>query len=268
MCVNTAGLMCLQRSAPSVRLTAIKRLSNGTRMQQELWKATLVFKPFADWNELSFVSISVLNVSHPYSLQSRHRKFGACFYLPRTIAALCFPKLELLLGGNRYGGRMYQSPLIVEDHILCYRRGIVVSVCPPPLLFFVVSQKKFTVLSLSWCSVSTLVWRCVGMLTVWQECHLLASHVTASGDWECITDGVSAILVSSYKPVSSIFHHVFNYLNEQFINLKGCKMFNKSKRRGRKIMLPHKLCLNHLFWLSSNLCSLAKCCCFFPSSCL
>lgn len=71
---------------------------------------------------------------HPYSLQSRHRKFGACFYLPSTIAVLCFPKLQLLLRGNGYRGRMYQSGLNVEDHNLSYRRRncIIGAVCPTP----------------------------------------------------------------------------------------------------------------------------------------
>ena len=41
---------------------------------------------------------------------------------------------ELLLRENGYRGRMYQSLLIVEDHNLCYRRGIATT-CPPPILF-------------------------------------------------------------------------------------------------------------------------------------
>lgn len=82
----------------------------------------------------------------PTVSRGRHRKFRVCFYLQCTIAALCFPKLELLLRGNRYVGKNVPKSFDCGgSYRLCYRRGTVVSVCPPPVL-----PRKSTVLSVSW----------------------------------------------------------------------------------------------------------------------
>lgn len=188
MCVNTAGL-CLSSAIGSLcQIDCGRKIIKSSRIRCVLCKATLVFKHFCRLKRVEFCFFKSLRMchTHPYSLRSRHRKFRACFYLPCTIAALCFPKLELLLRGNRYRGRTHQSPLIVKDHNLCYRRGIVVSVHPSskPLLCCI-HQKKSTVLCMYWwveLSFNLNVKEHAHTLTVWQECHLLASYVTAAGD--------------------------------------------------------------------------------------